>query len=105
MNRSYEKIKNKNEEKKEKEKTLEKKDNLLYIMDYKVVLIIILHMHFLETSLIFGDHFNWHVLIRAFQQCAACVTDPKICRDTSKMATHLTGVSLTFLTKRGDLGF
>ena len=71
-------------------------------------------MHFRQISVSFesqagskltGNLFNQCALKRAFEWCATCTTDPKICRDISKMATHLTGVSIKILhIKRGDQG-
>ena len=52
-----------------------------------------------------GDHFNPCVLTGAFQWYSAFCTDSKICSDTSKMATHPTGVRFDMLgIDRGDQG-
>ena len=81
-------------------------------MEHKELWCISLHVHFPQTSAFFEsqaglkftvNHFNWCILTRAFQWCAACFIDSKICWDMSKMATHPTGVSFDILSiKRSD---
>ena len=49
------------------------------------------------------NFFNQYVLKRAFEWCVLYATDPKICWDTSKVATYPTGVNINILCiKRGD---
>ena len=79
-----------------------------------IIQIISLHMYvpctsaFLESlagSKCFGNLFNWCTWMRAFKWWTPHATDPKICWDTSKVATNPTGIiDNIFGIKRSDQG-